>query len=206
MGDLVTDTDLPFQSIRARLDMAITLGMPSSMLSTIVFRRATPADATLLATLARTAFDDTFGAANDPANMTAYLATAFGEAIQRVELTDPRNTVFFAERESNPVGYAMLREGEAPEAVGDASVIEIARLYSFKPWIGSGVGAALMRHCLDVAASRGRRTIWLAVWEHNPRAVAFYRRWGFVDVGAKSFQLGADLQTDRVMARRVAER
>ena len=180
--------------------------MPSRMLSTIVLRRATPADATLLAALARTAFDDTFGAANDPADMTAYLAKAFGEAVQRAELADPRNTVFFAEREGTPVGYAMLREGDAPLGVDDDDVLEIARLYSFKRWIGSGVGAALMQHCLDEASRRGRRTIWLGVWEHNTRAIVFYRRWGFADVGAQPFQLGTDLQTDRVMARRVAER
>jgi diamine N-acetyltransferase len=182
------------------------VAMTLDTLSTITMRRATPADARLLATLAAEAFADTFGADNRASDMSAYLATAFGESMQRAELADPRITVFFAERGRDPVGYAMLREGEAPEAVGDASVIEIARLYSFKRWIGSGVGAALMRHCLDAAASRGRRTVWLSVWEHNPRAIAFYRRWGFADVGAKSFQLGTDLQTDRVMARRVAER
>ena len=61
-----------------------------------------------------------------------------------------------------------------------------------------------MQRCLDEAAARGRRTVWLGVWEHNARAIAFYRRWGFTDVGSQPFQLGADLQTDRVMSRRVA--
>jgi hypothetical protein len=42
------------------------------------------------------------------------------------------------------------------------------------------------------------------VWERNPRAIAFYHRWGFLDVGTTTFMLGHDLQTDRVMARRVA--
>jgi hypothetical protein len=36
------------------------------------------------------------------------------------------------------------------------------------------------------------------------RAIAFYARWGFTDVGSQSFQLGADRQTDRIMARRLA--
>jgi ribosomal protein S18 acetylase RimI-like enzyme len=62
-----------------------------------------------------------------------------------------------------------------------------------------------MQRCLGEAASRRRRTIWLGVWERNARAIAFYRRWGFADVGSQPFRLGTDLQTDRVMARRVAE-
>jgi ribosomal protein S18 acetylase RimI-like enzyme len=180
--------------------------MTVDTLSTITIRRATAADAQLLATRAAEAFIDTFGADNTASDMDAYLASAFGETIQRTELADPRNTVVFAERGGEPVGYAMLREGRAPDGVGDGDAIEIARLYSFKRWIGSGVGAALMRHCLDEAAARGRHIIWLGVWEHNTRAIAFYRRWGFADAGAQSFQLGTDLQTDRVMARRVVER
>jgi GNAT superfamily N-acetyltransferase len=137
--------------------------------------------------------------------MTMYLAAAFGESVQRAEIADPRNTIFLAERGGDTVGYAMLREGTAPAGVADTDAIEIARLYSFTRWIGSGVGAALMQRCLDEAASRGRRAIWLGVWERNARAIAFYRRWGFADVGSQPFQLGTDLQTDRVMARRVAE-
>lgn len=178
--------------------------MTVDTLSAITIRRATPADARLLATLGAQAFIDTFAADNTPDDMSVYLAEAFGESIQRAEIDDSRNTVYVAERGRDTIGYATLREGEAPRSVGDSDAIEIARLYSFKRWIGSGVGAALMQRCLDEAASRGRRTIWLGVWEHNTRAIAFYRRWGFADVGAKSFQLGADLQTDRVMARRVA--
>jgi ribosomal protein S18 acetylase RimI-like enzyme len=62
-----------------------------------------------------------------------------------------------------------------------------------------------MRSCLTEARSRDKDTIWLGVWERNARAIAFYRRWGFADVGSQSFQLGGDLQSDRVMARRVAD-
>jgi ribosomal protein S18 acetylase RimI-like enzyme len=178
--------------------------MTLDALPTITIRDATPADAWRLATLAAEAFSDTFGPDNTPGDMAEYLAKAFGESVQRGELDDPRNTVFLAERGSDLVGYAMLREGDAPGVVGDAGAIEIVRLYSFTRWIGSGVGAALMQRCLDEAAARGRRTVWLGVWEHNARAIAFYRRWGFTDVGSQSFQLGTDLQTDRVMSRRVA--
>lgn len=167
-------------------------------------RRATPADAALLASLAATSFDDTFGADNTPEDMASYMATAFGESIQRAELADARHTVFFAERAGAVVGYAMLREGPAPDAVADADAIEIARLYATRHLIGAGIGAALMQCCLDEAATRGRSTIWLGVWEQNARAIAFYRRWEFADVGATTFMLGHDRQTDRVMSRRVA--
>jgi GNAT superfamily N-acetyltransferase len=178
--------------------------MTSRALSSVTTRLATPADAALLASLAATSFSDTFAADNTAENMALYLAGAFGESIQRDELSDPRHAIIFAEQHGEVVGYAMLREGSAPESVADVNAIEIARLYAVKRLVGAGVGATLMQRCLDEASARGKRTIWLAVWERNARAIAFYQRWGFIDVGSQIFTLGHDRQTDRVMARRIA--
>jgi ribosomal protein S18 acetylase RimI-like enzyme len=47
----------------------------------------------------------------------------------------------------------------------------------------------------------GYETLWLGVWEHNERAQAFYRKWGFMQVGYKKFTIGSDVQHDFVMAR-----
>jgi GNAT superfamily N-acetyltransferase len=176
--------------------------MTSGTGTELTIRRAGPADAALLAALGATSFADTFAADNRPEDMAAYLAEAFGEPIQRAELADPTCVAFVAERDGEAVGYAMLREGPAPAAVGEAPAIEIARLYASRRWIGAGIGAALMQRCLDDAAARGYGTVWLGVWERNARAIAFYERWGFTSVGSQSFQLGSDRQTDQVMARR----
>jgi ribosomal protein S18 acetylase RimI-like enzyme len=56
----------------------------------------------------------------------------------------------------------------------------------------------------EAAREMNGRTIWLGVWEHNPRAIAFYAKVGFSDVGAADFFVGSDRQTDRVMMLPVA--
>lgn len=175
--------------------------MSSLAPTSLRLRRATAADAARLATLAATTFHDTFAADNDPADMAAYAAAAFGEAQQRAELLDADVTVLFAERERGIAGYAMLREGAAPACVAERDALEVARLYAVRAAIGTGVGAALMRACVDEAHARGRRALWLGVWERNARAIAFYERAGFRDCGAQPFLLGRDRQTDRVMVR-----
>ena len=43
------------------------------------------------------------------------------------------------------------------------------------------------------------------VWERNARALAFYAKSGFVDVGTADFYVGTDRQTDRVLAMSLAE-
>jgi ribosomal protein S18 acetylase RimI-like enzyme len=175
----------------------------ASRSSAIEIRRGSVQDAALFSTLAATTFVDTFGADNTPEDIALYSAQAFREEIQRRELADPRVCVLFAEREGETVGYTMLRDGGLDGADAEGESIEIVRLYATRRAIGQGVGAALMQACLDEAAARGRDTIWLGVWEHNPRAIAFYRKWGFADVGSKTFVLGCDHQTDRVMMRPV---
>ena len=177
--------------------------MTPSATRSVTTRQATPADAAVLASLAATTFRDTFGGDNTPENMDAYATSAFGADIQAAELADPCLTVYLAEVSGEVAGYAMLRDGPAPASVAEENAVEIARLYAATHVIGAGVGATLMRRCLDEAAARRRRAVWLGVWEHNPRAIAFYRRWEFVDVGSTTFMLGRDQQTDRVMVHRV---
>jgi diamine N-acetyltransferase len=46
--------------------------------------------------------------------------------------------------------------------------------------------------------------VWLGVWERNARAIRFYEQWDFHPAGKQPFLLGADLQTDLVMVRRIA--
>jgi len=61
-----------------------------------------------------------------------------------------------------------------------------------------------MKACLDDVEGRGADVVWLGVWERNPRAISFYKKFGFIEVGDHVFPLGNDPQRDIVMARPVA--
>jgi diamine N-acetyltransferase len=171
----------------------------------ISVRPAGPADAALLAEMGASTFADTFGPDNTPQNMAAYLAASFSPAKQAAELAEPGTLFLIAEVDGEAQGYVRLREGPAPASVTGARPMEIVRLYARQAFIGRGVGAALMRAGLTEAARRGCDTIWLDVWEHNPRARAFYERWGFSIVGTAAFSLGDDLQTDWLMDKRIGD-
>jgi diamine N-acetyltransferase len=58
-----------------------------------------------------------------------------------------------------------------------------------------------MQACISEARQLGYQTLWLGVWENNPRAQEFYRKWNFQEVGKHVFQLGDDPQTDLLMQR-----
>ncbi|GEM_PF-1873417 len=46
---------------------------------------------------------------------------------------------------------------------------------------------------------RGQTSIWLQAWEVNHRAIAFYVKEGFKDVGQTTFQVGSLQYRDRVL-------
>jgi ribosomal protein S18 acetylase RimI-like enzyme len=171
----------------------------------ITLRPAGPADNALLAEMGAQTFADTFGPDNTPENMAAYLAASFSPARQAAELAEPNSLFLIAEVDGKAQGYVHLRERPAPASVSGERPLEIGRLYARQAFISRGVGAALMRASLDEAARRGCDTVWLDVWEHNPRAIAFYERWGFKKVGTAAFPLGDDLQTDWIMQTRIGD-
>jgi GNAT superfamily N-acetyltransferase len=171
-------------------------------------RIAKAEDAALLTELGARTFKETFAADNTPEDMAAYLGSSFNPTQQAAELADPRATFLVAEAgEINnvPLGYAMLRFGEAPPEVTGYKPIELVRLYVLQETVGTGVGSVLMQACINEAKLRHFRTLWLGVWEHNHRAQAFYRKWNFYEVGTHVFQLGNDPQTDILMQTSISE-
>ena len=163
-------------------------------------RRAVPADAVPLADLATRTFSDTFGADNTPEDMAQHLAKSYGPTQQLAEIASPKTITLLAHCDGL-AAFAQLRHGPAPACVLATDPIELWRFYVDKGWHGRGIAKQLMQAVLDEAAEAGVSAIWLGVWERNPRAIAFYRKFGFEDVGAHEFRLGADLQTDRIMVR-----
>jgi diamine N-acetyltransferase len=170
----------------------------------LTLRAATPEDAPAVAAFGERSFRETFGADNRAEDMDAYCADTYALNRQRQELASPERITLLAEVDGVLAGYAQLRDGPAPACVGSADPIELLRFYVDRQWHGQGIAATLMHETMTQARARGRRTVYLAVWERNARAIAFYRKQGFRDVGSQPFQLGADRQTDRVMVRELS--
>jgi len=95
--------------------------------------------------------------------------------------------------------FAQVRRGEAPPCVTGPSPVELHRFYVDAPWHGSGAARQLMGEVLGAARALGGRTLWLGVWERNPRAIRFYEKCGFTIAGVQDYFVGSDRQYDRVM-------
>ena len=171
------------------------------MNAVVSIRRATVADAAALAAFGAKTFADTFGAFHSASDLAMHLAETFGVPRQRAELTDPATVTLFVEIDGALAGFTQVYAGEVPDCVTGPAPIEIKRFYIDTPFHGQGVAQRLIDAAYAAGRERGAQTVWLGVWEHNPRAIAFYRRQGFTQVGAHTFMVGTDATTDLLFAR-----
>jgi diamine N-acetyltransferase len=168
-------------------------------------RRARPDDATKLALIADKTFRDTFAGMNTPEDMDLHCRASYSEAIQAEEIADPNRVTLLCGYGGRLAGFAQLCWGKAPSCVVADAPGNIQRLYVISEFQGKGVAHELMIACIDEMASHHSDVVWLGVWELNPRAIAFYNKFGFHEVGAHVFPLGDDPQRDVVMARSVLD-
>jgi ribosomal protein S18 acetylase RimI-like enzyme len=165
----------------------------------ISIRIADSNDAELIADMSQKTFYDSFAAFNTKEDMDKFMNEQFTKDALINEVNADNNIFLLAYNENIPVGYVRLRENNIPPTLGTNRAIEIARIYAVQESIGKGVGTAMMRKCIDIALEKNCNTIWLGVWEHNQRAIDFYKRWGFEKFGEHDFILGNDVQKDWLM-------
>ncbi len=165
----------------------------------VELRRGVVADAAALSEFAARSFADAFAADNNPDDLQAHLTASFGVPQQTRELEDPGVVTLIAQSTGNLIAYAQVRAMRSPDCVTKVNAVEVHRFYVDRSAHGRGVAQQLMNAAFDAARSLQGEYVWLSVWERNPRALAFYGKCGFVDVGSKDFYVGPDRQTDRVL-------
>jgi diamine N-acetyltransferase len=163
--------------------------------------RAVAADAATLAELGARTFYESFAADNTPEDMRRHLESQFSPSLQLAEIGDPALDTLLVRDAStgDAIAFAQVRAGKITDGVPATGSIELWRFYVDKAWHGRGVAHSLMDAAKDCGRGRGATTMWLGVWERNPRAQAFYRKHGFTKVGSHVFVVGSDPQTDDVL-------
>lgn len=163
----------------------------------MIIRIATTADAATLAAISLKTFVDTFAPHNSAADMDSYTSVAFTEEKQRREIETEGVVTLLGDEDGEAIAYAQIKKTPGSPH-GD---VELARFYVDQPHHGRGIAQSLMDAVEQHAGILGGTRLWLGVWEHNLRAIGFYRKRGFVQCGAHPFLLGSDLQTDWLMNR-----
>ncbi|QIW81247.1 GNAT family N-acetyltransferase [Bacillus tequilensis] len=168
---------------------------------TINIKKCSREDTKILQEISIETFNDTFKDQNSPENMKAYLESAFNLNQLEKELSNVYSQFFLVYFHHEIAGYLKVNTNDAQsEEMGDES-LEIERIYVKSHFQKQGLGKYLLNKAIEMAIKRKKKKIWLGVWEKNENAIAFYKKMGFVQTGAHSFDMGDEEQTDFIMVK-----
>lgn len=156
-------------------------------------------DVKTLRALAIKTYRETFDFHNNEENMKAYLEEAYNLPKLKRELQTEASSFYFLYDQGVLMGYLKVNDFLAQSDVHDPESLELERIYILADYHGKGYGKILMDKAIEVANEKDKKYIWLGVWEHNDKALAFYQKHGFYQFGAHDFVMGDDAQTDYLM-------
>jgi len=145
-------------------------------------------------------FTNTYQDKNDPIHFIKHIEYAFNEIQLKKELANPNCDFYFLlKKENELLGYLKFNEFTAQSEPMPDDHFEIERIYLKKPFQAKGLGNKMIEFAKEKAIQKKKKTIWLGVWEENPKAIGFYQKMGFEKTGTHIFKVGDDEQIDFVM-------
>jgi ribosomal protein S18 acetylase RimI-like enzyme len=169
----------------------------------ISLRPCTVEDADALATIGSATFLEAFAGVLEGASILMHCQSQHSPATYRKYLGHPETKAWLAVVQPGdaPVGYAMLTAPDLPLSDITETDIELKRIYLFSRYQRSGGGKRLFDQALIAAKESGKTRMLLGVHAENARALAFYRKNGFEQVGVRTFTIGAMVYDDLVLGR-----
>jgi GNAT superfamily N-acetyltransferase len=168
---------------------------------TSAFRIATTADALCISALATQVFLDTYATDGIRPSLAREVNQQLSAPAVLALLAVPGARFVVCERSGHMLGFAQLTLGAQQQPVHARQPAELNRLYVQERFTGAGLGSALLAQAEDLATSEGTKTIWLTAWVGNQRALAFYARRGYADVGATTYTFQDEQYENRVFVK-----
>lgn len=149
---------------------------------------ATEADTVILALLARITWAESHGHyIEDKNNLLKYLDKNFSVSKTKQDINNPKNLFYIMYVDDLPVGYAKLIVNEKQENVVSENSCRLERIFIQNEFIPLKIGQQLLTFVEKEAKALQLDTMWLTVYIKNNRAIRFYERNEFKNVGELNF-------------------
>ena len=163
-------------------------------------RPAAAQDALPLSVLATGVFLATYAPQGVNPALAAEVQQTLSEAAFAERLMDANVRLVLAEREGWLLGFADLALDGRGRVNGLAGS-ELRKLYVHPGVQGQGIGAALLGAGEALVREAGSAQCWLTAWEGNARALRYYPRQGFAEVGETDYLIDAQAYRNIVFAK-----
>jgi GNAT superfamily N-acetyltransferase len=161
-------------------------------------RTCHPGDEQSLQIVASGSLLETFAGTLAGEDLLAHCVKSNAAAVYAGWLADPAVRVGVAELWDTPIGYAVILPPDLPVDLTPTD-IELRRIYLFHRFQGSGLGVRLLEWAKGEARAMGMQRLLLGVYGKNDKAIAWYLRQGFIQVGTRQFLVGKTMHDDLVL-------
>lgn len=169
----------------------------------INFRICTENDIESLMKTGEQTFRETFENENTEEDMNNYCKENFNYDKISEEINNKNSKYFVAEVEigntKKVAGYMKVNFFGSQTEENYENSLELQRIYVLKAYKNQGIGKTFMENAIKLAKENNLEYVWLGVWEHNYKAIEFYKNKGFEKFGEHIFILGDDKQIDYLM-------
>jgi ribosomal protein S18 acetylase RimI-like enzyme len=159
----------------------------------IEIRLANNSDAEYIALLGRITFTETFGHLFENRNdLLEYHNRTFSVEKIKKGIKNRNNIFWISFVDGLPVGFAKLKLDSQSEFILSKNICQLQKIYVLRDFLSMKIGFELQNRLLDKAKKNGSEKIWLSVLEINYRAINFYKKNGFENIGNHTFQIGQE--------------
>jgi len=169
----------------------------------VQIRPATQDDALCLSVLATQVFLDTYATTGIRPAIAREVQQSFSVQAFAGLLAKNGTVIHVVEREGHLLGFSQITVGTRQELVSARLPAELDRLYVQEPFTRMGLGSQLLHAAESIAARQGADVMWLTPWIHNARALQFYARQEYVDIGSTSFLMDGEAHENRVVCKQL---
>lgn len=170
----------------------------------VILRAASEADVASLSALGIQVFLDTYAPEGIRPSVAREVLSAFSQESVRGWLQRPGSQVLVAERAGHLIGFAHTTLGTEQALVRAQRPVELDRLYVQEPFTAHGIGSRLIQRAEISAAAAGADVMWLSPWVHNHRALRFYAKHRYEDLGLTWYTFDEERHENRVLAKALA--
>lgn len=170
----------------------------------ILIRKARIEDAEYISLLGRITFTETFGKYfRDQNDLLEYYDKTFSVNKIRTSISNSKNKYWVAFVDLLPVGYSKLKLNSTSKYSSSQNSCQLQKIYVLKDFLSKKIGFELQKTLIEKASQLKYDMIWLSVLKENDRAINFYKKNHFTQIGNHNFQIGKELFEFTAMEKKI---
>ena len=170
----------------------------------IKIQKAKDIDKEVLALLGRTTWAESHGQyISDKNDIPKYLEENFSISKTDQNIKDPNILYFIIYVDDLPVGYVKLVVNAAQEHIASENKVQLERIFILNDFIPLKIGQQLLTYVEEQAKALQIETMWLSVYIKNHRAIRFYEKNGYKNVGDLNFTVNGKSYKNIVFSKKL---